>query len=116
MPVTYHLRALICAWLILCGVLTHAQGKQGITFNGKLENAGIDQLAGFLHAATGYRIYYDQTKFDSLRVNLEFSEKNVDWVLSQAFLNTKYRYAIDFQKNVFLTAGDEIVVMNEGKR
>lgn len=112
MELMYHLRTLICTCCIvlLCNVVGNAQEKQGTKINGKLENAGIGQVTNFLHSATGYQFYYDQTKFDSLSVNLVILDKDIHWVLDQAFKNTKYKYAIDFQKNVFLTLEDAFVV------
>ncbi|PRY53814.1 TonB-dependent receptor-like protein [Arcticibacter pallidicorallinus] len=97
-------------WFILLAIPGYSQEKPGILISGKLENAKVGEFIDFLNSATGYQIYYDQTKFDSLRVNLEFTNKNIDWVLDQAFKNTQYRYAIDFQKNIFLTSGDKMVV------
>lgn len=103
-------KTLACIGFILLAVSGYSQDKPDILISGKLENAKVGEFSEFLHSATGYQIYYDQTKFDSLRVNLEFSNKHINWVLDQAFKNTQYRYAIDFQKNIFLTSGDEMVV------
>ncbi|MGV3705704.1 MAG: TonB-dependent receptor [Arcticibacter sp.] len=105
-------RTLICVCFTFLYGIAYAQNKPDSLISGKLSDAGIEQFAEFL-ASNGYRVYYDKQKFDSLKVNLDISNQSVESVIQEAFRNTSYRYAVDFQKNVYLTSGDQMVVTLE---
>ncbi len=67
------------------------------------EQAGVNQFVTDLEAKTGYRFFYDASKFDSLRVTLHLERAMLNAVLDSAFKGTKYHFAITAQKQVLLT-------------
>jgi hypothetical protein len=100
-----YLSVIFCCFL--CKIVCGQVNDQLITVN--FQQAGIQQFAAELEAKTGYRLYYEPKQFDSLRVTLQALQKPLAVVLSLAFQNTNYHYAIiTDQKQVLLTKGHEI--------
>lgn len=62
-----------------------------------------------MEAQTGYFFYYDPAQSDSLKVNLQIKEQPLRKVLEQVFKDTELKYAMDNQKRVFITLGQEII-------
>ena len=84
----------------------NAQVKQLIS--AEYKNATIKELVSDLEKKSTYRFYYDALQFDSLRVNLSVQTDSVSSIIQKAFQNTKFRFAIDHNQNVFLTKELEI--------
>src|ERR1700761_8513572 len=67
----------------------------------------IGQIVNDIEAKTSYHFYYNPATFDSLRITLNVTQKPVNFILQQAFKNTRYTYAISGQ-DVFLTRGRDV--------
>lgn len=72
------------------------------------KQADIQQFTAELESKTGYHFYYDNLQFDSLRITLQVNQKPLITVLQQAFVNTKYHFAITASHEVFLTKDREL--------
>ncbi|GAA3994969.1 TonB-dependent receptor [Mucilaginibacter dorajii] len=87
--------------------LLHAQVSKNISVN--FQQATIEQFTGELETKSGYHIYYDHAQFDSLKITLQVNNQPLESVLSQAFHNTTYHYALfESKMQVFLTRDKEI--------
>ncbi|MFD0795168.1 TonB-dependent receptor domain-containing protein [Mucilaginibacter litoreus] len=85
-------------------------GAQNTTehLNVNLQQAPVENLIKEIEAGTDYRFYYDATVFDSVKVTVQAANKSVNEILSAAFNNTPYSFAITHQHQVFLTKGRNI--------
>jgi hypothetical protein len=88
--------------------LCHAQQGQGKSISVNFHQANIDQVVTELEAKSGFHFFYDPMQFDSLKVTLQLTDKPLETILSQAFKNTGFSFAITKQQQVFLTKGREI--------
>ncbi|WPU98452.1 TonB-dependent receptor [Mucilaginibacter sp. cycad4] len=94
-------------FLILIKVCYAQRGAvKSISVN--FQQATIEQFVTELEAKSGYSFFYDPMQFDSLKVTLQVTNKPVETILSQAFKNTGFSFAITKQQQVFLTKGREI--------
>ncbi|ADY53103.1 TonB-dependent receptor plug [Pseudopedobacter saltans DSM 12145] len=73
-----------------------------------LYNASVKDLAENIEKQGGYRFYYEQTLFDSLKVNINHTKASLKEILNKAFKGTDFKYAI-YGKAVFLTKDKEIL-------
>lgn len=94
-------------FLILIKVC-HAQQGQGKSISVNFQQATIEQFVTELEAKSGFHFFYDPIQFDSLKVTLQATNKPIENILSQAFKNTDFSFAITKQQQVFLTKGREI--------
>lgn len=72
------------------------------------QQAGINAFVTDIESKTNYHFYYDAVTFDSLRVTMQENYKTVEAILTLAFKNTSYKFAITPQHQVFLTKGRDI--------
>jgi hypothetical protein len=63
----------------------------------------IEQFIQELESQTDYYFYYDAALFDSIRINFYAEKESLSQVLETAFSKTDFHFAIDRQKQVFLT-------------
>lgn len=97
--------------LILIGGMFVAQignAQHEVVFSGYFENVTFKEFAGKLKLGTGYNVFYSASDVDSLKVNFRIDEATIDDVLDQLFQGTDFYYAIDAQKNIFITRGKYI--------
>jgi len=73
------------------------------------QQATLNQFVAGIEAKSGFHFYYNASQFDSLRITMQASNKPLDSVLSTAFKNTDFHYAITPQQEVFLTKGRPVV-------
>ncbi|MGV3588824.1 MAG: TonB-dependent receptor [Adhaeribacter sp.] len=99
---------LILLGLLCFGFTGQAQTSSTPLITLDIKNATLDKLVQELEAQTHYRFYYQATDFDSLRVSLQVNKKPLADVLTEAFRNTPYNFAIDEQRHVFLLKNQEI--------
>lgn len=88
-------------YLLFSCTLLMAQSTKPISVDFK--QATIDEVAADLQTKTGFHFYYDVAQFDSLRVTLQLTDKLLATVLTQAFANTNFHFAISNVHDVFLT-------------
>jgi len=74
----------------------------------ELKEVTLDKFVQELEAQTSYRFFYNAAEFDSLRVSLQVKEMPLATVLTEAFRNTHYKFAVDGQNHVFLLKEREI--------
>jgi hypothetical protein len=75
-----------------------------------LKSVTITEFVSQVEKQTGVHFYYDVNLFDSLSISLSAKDQPLRKVLSQAFANTDFYYAIDNARHVFLTRGRSISV------
>ncbi|MFD2719361.1 TonB-dependent receptor domain-containing protein [Hymenobacter monticola] len=97
-----------CGLLLLLLSLTGYGQQAEKTITGDFNHLLFEQFASQLEAQTAYRFYFDPTAVDSLFVTLRVQDQPVPAVLQQALQNTKFRFAIDDERRVFVTAGTVI--------
>ncbi len=101
----------VARFLLFCIIFltfTFAVAAQQNSFTGSYNNATIAQLVQDLEAKSPYHFYYQPEQTDSFRINISFKDATLQNVLGQAFANTAFHYAIDEDKNVYITKDIEI--------
>jgi hypothetical protein len=93
--------------VIFCFLFFHKMSS-GQVVSAKLisvnfQQAGIEEVVSDLESKTGYHFYYDPKAFDSLRVTLQVNQQPVERILTMAFNNTKFHFAITDQQEILLT-------------
>lgn len=91
--------------LLLFSAAGQAQTSNTPLISGHFTQVKLAQLLEQLEKQSGYRFYYDTLQFDSLKIDLEVKDQTLQAVLEKAFKNTGINYAIDQQKNVFISKG-----------
>ncbi|WP_226163039.1 TonB-dependent receptor [Hymenobacter terricola] len=89
--------------MLLC--LTSAGQQAEKTISGTFSHLPFEEFARQLEAQSSYRLYFDPAAVDSLFVTLQVQEQPVATVLYQALRNTAFRFAIDDEHRVFVSAG-----------
>lgn len=79
------------------------QGRDLITSN--FSQSSIDQVAREIESQTDYRFFYDLVSLDSTTFTLSVTKVHLTPLLTKLFENTDYKFAIDQNKNVFITRG-----------
>src|SRR6187402_2860877 len=90
---------------LFCSSASFAQNEPIVLITGEFRNLDIEQFVRQLEKATGDTYYYNPKDFDSLVINFSVKEKPLAEVLSTAFANTDYYFAIGDSKQVFITKG-----------
>ncbi|MBO0358298.1 TonB-dependent receptor [Hymenobacter sp. BT186] len=90
------------------GLPSQAQQTAEKTISGDFQHVPFGQFVALLEARSEYRFYFDPQAVDSLYVTLLVQDQPVRSVLERAFQNTPYRFAIDDERRVFVTAGVEL--------
>ncbi|HWZ14080.1 MAG TPA: carboxypeptidase-like regulatory domain-containing protein [Mucilaginibacter sp.] len=86
----------------------YAQQNNNRLIDADYNHADIAQIVNDLQSKTGYYFYYDPVQFDSLRVTVKISHKNLNDVLTRIFQNLPYHYAFTGPEEVVLTKDKEI--------
>jgi hypothetical protein len=87
-----------------------AQNNREELFNGRFENARIEQVVALIEESSRYKVFYEPNQLDSIRISLDVQGKPIRWILDQIFQNTHLKYSIDFQNNIFITYDEELLV------
>jgi hypothetical protein len=89
--------------------LLSAQSNASKTISVNFQHATISEFVNELEAKSGYHFYYDPAQFDSLKVTMQANDQPLSNILTTAFNNTNYRFAIaDADMQVFITKGKTI--------
>lgn len=78
------------------------------TFTVNFQQATVQQVVSEIESKSAYHFYYDPAQLDSLRVTLQANNQTLPAILSQAFANTRYHFAITPEMQVFLTKNREV--------
>src|SRR5687767_11554954 len=90
---------IICVFIFLCPDIFAQEKKISQDFN----SVKFNEFIQVLESGSGYRFYYDSVETDSIRVTLSVKEKNIQQVLDMTLKNIGFYYAIDPDKNIFIT-------------
>ena len=83
----------------------YAQKNTPAAVTGDFKDMPIGAFLIQLEKQTNYRFFYDTLLFDSAKVDISVKDQPLLKVLELAFKNTGLSYAVDEQKNVFITKG-----------
>src|SRR6187402_3071279 len=75
---------------------------------GDFSHYTFDQFAKEIESKTDYHFYYRPSDVDSLEINLGVKNESVPDLLKEIFATGDLHFAIDPEKNVFVTKGKEI--------
>jgi hypothetical protein len=89
--------AFLCSFFF---IVTHIHAQ---VFTSSVKNESFEKFVSRLEMSTGYRVFYKPEDFASFRVTFEGESIPIDQVFNTLFEGTRYYYAIDQQKNIFLT-------------
>jgi hypothetical protein len=77
--------------------------KDSSRITARFSGADISQLVKVIESQTGYYFYYDIRQLDSIQFNFSVKDATLTTVLAKAFANTKFNFAIDHQRHIFIT-------------
>ena len=95
----------IMAFLCLQPRLVHAQAPRARLVSGNFDSTRFDTFIETIEQQTGVHFYYDTTQFDTLTITLSVKDKPLEEVLQMVFDHTDFFYAMDAERNIFLTRG-----------
>lgn len=94
---------------IVVSLSTFAYGQDTTNLvSGKFQQARFSDFIASVETQTSYHFYFEASRFDSLDVTLNVQNQPLPVVLDSVFAGTVFRYAIDDNNRVFLTADKEI--------
>lgn len=99
---------LLCLIFLLPSLSAFAQQAEEL-FSGDLRNLSFEQLVKIMETNSTYRIYYDKTWTDTLKIGIQVHQKPAAYIFEEILKNTPFRFAIDADKNVFITHTREIM-------
>jgi len=62
-----------------------------------------------LEQRTDYRFFFNPSNIDTLLISGIYSVKNIEEILDAIFKNSPFRYSIDINKYIYITAGEPIL-------
>ena len=92
---------LFIALAFLLSLNSLAQNTKRIT--GHFDNISFSELAGKIQQASGFRLYYDPSETDSLRITVAADQLTIEQLLDKVFDKTDFHYAIDTTGRLFIT-------------
>lgn len=97
----------IAVWLfsVLISFQLSAQHSDHDTISGDFTNISFTEFVRRIESNTSFKFYYLPEVGDSVNVNVSVSDKHINDVLSVIFINTKYFFAVDHRRNVFISKG-----------
>src|SRR6478736_2953923 len=97
--------------IALLFILSNAFGQQTLgseRIRIDLTNRSFEQVVKEIESTTSYRFFYRPSDVDSLQVNLGMKNGNVPDILKEVFATGDLHFAIDPERNVFITKDKEI--------
>ncbi|HTQ66821.1 MAG TPA: TonB-dependent receptor [Puia sp.] len=89
------------------GIVSAQQNKQAL-ITANFQSVAIDSFAYELEIQSGYRFYYDPSRFDSLRITLSVNQQPLMKVLDLAFAGTNFYFSTDASGRVFISQGQAV--------
>jgi hypothetical protein len=99
---------LVASSVMLAAYNTSGQKVNMPAITGEFKDMRIEQFLIQLEKQSGYRFYYDTAMLDTIKINLSVKEQPLKNVLSLAFVKSNMLYAIDDDKNVFITKNEVV--------
>lgn len=94
--------------LVLIGHASYSQDKDLI--NADFYQSTLEDVAKQIEAQTDYRVFFDQSKLDSVKFTLKVQQVHLNSLLDKLFANTNMAYIIDRNKNIFITKGTPLAL------
>lgn len=99
----------IIAFFLISNINSKAQNAdERIDIN--VNNLNLEDFAKKIELASSYKLFFDPKISDSLTITIDVSNKTIPEILDIAFNNSKFKYAIDHYRNVFITENYAIQV------
>ncbi|MEJ7692467.1 TonB-dependent receptor [Daejeonella sp.] len=98
------IRTLLLLFSIVSSVTLYGQ-----TLSVEFKDADVNQFVAEIEAKTDFQFFYAAADADSIKITLSLRSESLDQILRKAFLGTRIKYAIDHNKNIFLTKDQPIV-------
>ncbi|WP_028980176.1 TonB-dependent receptor [Sporocytophaga myxococcoides] len=91
-----------------------AQDAKKDTISGDFINITFNEFVRRVESNTSFKFYYSSEAGDSINVNIEVSDKHINDVLALIFVNTKYFFAVDHRRNIFISEGAPVETFISG--
>ena len=99
----------LCVFLLMAWSESFAQeGVEAERVSGDFSHYSFERFAKEIESKTSYHFYYRLSDVDSVDINIEAKNKTIPELLREIFTTGEIHVAIDPEKNVFLTKGQEI--------
>ena len=101
-----------CLTCLLCFLSLHAAARQDTAiYRITLTVSGqpLPHVLSLLEEQTPFRFFYDVALLDSILIDVAVNNQPLEKGLDLIFRNTTLQYAIDAQKNIFITTGKKII-------
>ncbi|QMW04272.1 TonB-dependent receptor [Spirosoma foliorum] len=89
--------------LLVVKTTLFAQSSTDRPIQGNFQNMRFEQFVQAVETQTPYRFFYNTADVDSLIVDMKVENQPLRTVLQQLFNGTKFNYAIDNQRRVYIT-------------
>ena len=103
----YYFIILALLLTITSSFLSYGQPAEPL-ISGNFQGLNVEQFVRRLEAQTPYRFYFDSAAVKHVLINLEVREQPLTSVLSQAFRPVGLQFAVDEERNVFITVGSAL--------
>ena len=90
---------------LFCAFVAFGQQQARPLVSADVKEVSLKDFIAQLEKQTGWRFYYDSTKFDSIQVTVTARQQPLQKVLDDAFAGKDVYYAVDEAKNIFITRG-----------
>jgi outer membrane cobalamin receptor len=94
---------IVFLFLLLASARVSAQQQLTNRIRAQFVNAPLSEFVKVVESQAPVRFYYDVAAFDSLRISLVADATPLSQLLDSLFTGPKFYYAVDFNKNIFLT-------------
>lgn len=95
--------------LLSCLLVSAVQGQRNHLFTANVQNQPFTHLVSELEQKSDYKFFFNSLAVDTLFVTVAAIDQSLAEILSTAFKNTDYRYAIDGNRYVYITIQDLIL-------
>jgi CarboxypepD_reg-like domain/TonB-dependent Receptor Plug Domain len=82
-------------------LFVHAQNKK--TFSGDFHGMKLEQFAQAVESQSDYRFYFKSSETDSIVLDFSVQDQTLPSILNMVLAHTDFHFAIDDDKNVFIT-------------
>ena len=106
------LNKIVGLWIfLLMSLTTIAQKDTLIRIHVIADSLSLPEVFRRIEGQAGVRFFYDPSKVDSIFVNVILENQSVEKSLDMLLNNTTLQYAMDAQKNVFITPLKKIITV-----
>jgi TonB-dependent Receptor Plug Domain len=84
--------------------------QDATVISGNFNQASFEQFARSIESQSSYHFYFDPSQLDSFVITVSFSKVHLEPVLEKIFYRSPFNFAIDQDKNVFITKGNSLAL------